>query len=240
MSGIGPCVLPVDEQGRPLRPGILYGIDTRATGQIAALERDPGFDPIFELNGQIPTTQSAGPKIRWIRENEPDLYQKTCKFLGAPSYLIHRLTGEFVTSRHEASYATPLVDLDRLEYDDRFAGTICPIERPPRAAWSTEIAGTVTARAAAETGLQPGTPVNAGAIDAAAEALSVGVIDPDLDDDVWLDPSHSRYRWLPGRSARLGQPDTSHRAAIRSVRACRQLAADALVPGRACRIRSNG
>ena len=178
VSGIGPSVLPVDEQGRPLRPGILYGIDTRATAEIAALERDPGFDPIFELSGQIPTTQSAGPKIRWIRENEPDLYARTYKFLGAPSYLIHRLTGEFVTSRHEASYATPLVDLDRLEYDDRFAGTICPIERLPRAAWSTEIAGTVTARAAAETGLRPGAPVNAGAIDAAAEALSVGVIDP--------------------------------------------------------------
>jgi xylulokinase len=41
-SGIGPCVLPVDETGRPLRPGILYGIDTRAGVEIAFLENGPG------------------------------------------------------------------------------------------------------------------------------------------------------------------------------------------------------
>src|SRR3546814_1326238 len=44
--------------------------------------------------------------------------------------------------------------------------------------WSTDIAGTVTAEAAARTGLAPGTPVTAGTIDAAAEALSVGVLEP--------------------------------------------------------------
>jgi xylulokinase len=175
VSGIGPTVLPVDEQGRPLRPGILYGIDTRATPQIDALARDPGFDAIFALNGQVPTTQSAGPKIRWIRENEPAVFARTRRILTAPSYLIHRLTGEYVMSRHEASYFTPLVDLDALEFDDRFARHIAPIELLPRVAWSTEIAGTVHAAAAAETGLRAGTPVNAGAIDAAAEALSVGV-----------------------------------------------------------------
>lgn len=178
VSGIGPCVLPVDERGRPLRPGILYGIDTRATSQINALARSPGFDPIFALSGQIPTTQSAGPKIRWIRENEPEVYARTHKVLSAPSYLIHRLTGEFVMSRHEASYFTPLIDLQRLEFDDRYAEAIAPVELMPRLAWSTEIAGVVTQSAADETGLVAGTPVNAGAIDAAAEALSVGVTEP--------------------------------------------------------------
>lgn len=178
VSGIGPCVLPVDECGDPLRPAILYGIDTRATDQIASLERDPGFDAIFGLSGQIPTTQSAGPKIRWIRDNEPDLFERTHKFVGAASFLVHRLTGEFVTSRHEASYATPLIDLERLEYDDRFADLICPIERLPRLAWSTEMAGAITPAAAAATGLSVGTPVSAGTIDAAAEAISVGVHAP--------------------------------------------------------------
>lgn len=178
VSGIGPCVLPVDDGGTPLRPAILYGVDTRATEQIAALERDPGFDAIFGLCGQIPTTQSAGPKIRWIRDNEPDIYERTHMFVGAASFLVHRLTGEFVTSRHEASYATPLIDLDRLEYDDRFADRICTVDRLPRVAWSTEIAGSITPSAAAATGLRVGTPVSAGTIDAAAEAISVGVVSP--------------------------------------------------------------
>ncbi|MCC6704231.1 MAG: FGGY-family carbohydrate kinase [Thermomicrobiales bacterium] len=178
VSAIGPTVLPVDANGRPLRPGILYGIDTRATGQIAALERDPGFEAIFALNGQIPTTQSAGPKIRWIRENEPDVFAKTDRILTAASYLVHRLTGEYVMSRHEASYFTPLVDLERLEFDDRFADRIAPVSLLPRLAWSSEIAGVVTPAAAEETGLRVGTPVSAGAIDAAAEALSVGVTAP--------------------------------------------------------------
>ena len=53
-----------------------------------------------------------------------------------------------------------------------------PLDLLPRLAWSTEIAGTVTPEAAAETGLKAGTPVNAGAGDAAAEAVSVGVMAP--------------------------------------------------------------
>jgi xylulokinase len=83
-----------------------------------------------------------------------------------------------VISRHEASYFTPLIDLASLEFDGRFAEQIAPIELLPRVAWSTEIAGVVHAAAAAETGLRVGTPLNAGAIDAAAEALSVGVTEP--------------------------------------------------------------
>ena len=51
------------------------------------------------------------------------------------------------------------------------------LDRLPEIAWTTEIAGTVTARAAAETGLAAGTPVIVGTIDAAAEAVSVGVLD---------------------------------------------------------------
>lgn len=50
-------------------------------------------------------------------------------------------------------------------------------EKLPRLLWSTEIAGQITAKAAAETGLAIGTPVTTGTIDAAAEAVSVGVRD---------------------------------------------------------------
>jgi len=178
VSAIGPCMLPVDEQGRPLRPGVLYGVDTRATKQIEALNREIGAEAIYALSGQALTTQAVGPKTRWLRDEEPDVFRRTHKILTASSYLVHRLTGEFVVNRHEGTYHLPLVDLRRQEYDGRWSDHVCPLEMLPRLVWSTEIAGTVTAAAAAETGLVAGTPVAGGAVDAAAEAVSVGVTRP--------------------------------------------------------------
>lgn len=71
VSAIGPCVVAVDEALAPLRPAILYGVDTRATRQIAALTQRLGADAIFERSGNHLTSQSAGPKIAWIRDEEP-------------------------------------------------------------------------------------------------------------------------------------------------------------------------
>lgn len=178
VSAIGPCLLPVDLQGSPLRQGILYGIDTRAAEEIEWLSERIGADRILDLGGMALTTQSVGPKILWLRRHEPQVYERAHKFLTATSYLVHRLTGEFVIDRHTGSYFTPLIDLQRLEWDDRFAGEITELDKLPKLLWSTEIAGEITDAAATETGLRAGTPVTAGTVDAAAEAVSVGVSDP--------------------------------------------------------------
>ena len=178
VSAIGACLLPVDAAGRPLRPGILYGIDTRATAEIAWLNERFGEQPLFDLGGMALTSQAIGPKILWLRRHEPEIYARTDKLLAASSYMVLRLTGELVMDRHTASYYNPLIDIRGLEWDDRFAEPIVELERLPRLLWSTEIAGAVTPAAAAETGLAAGTPVTAGTIDAAAEAISVGVVDP--------------------------------------------------------------
>ncbi|HYH11092.1 MAG TPA: FGGY-family carbohydrate kinase, partial [Thermomicrobiales bacterium] len=178
VSAIGPCMLPVDEDGRPLRPGVLYGIDTRAQAEIDWLNEHFGEGPIFELGGMALTSQAIGPKILWLRRNEPHIYAKTHKILTATSYLTHRLTGEYVIDRHTGAHYNPLVDIDSLEWDARFAEPIVDLDKLPPLRWSTEIAGTVTKRAATETGLAVGTPVTAGTVDAAAEAVSVGVVEP--------------------------------------------------------------
>ena len=178
VSAIGACMLPVDDKGRPLRPGVLYGIDTRATAEIAWLNERFGEEPMFALGGMALTSQAIGPKILWLRRNEPDVFKRTAMIMTASSYVILRLTGEVVIDRHTASYYNPLIDVRRLEWDDRFAGPIIELERVPLLMWSDEIAGQVTTASAAETGLRPGTPVTAGAVDAASEAISVGVVDP--------------------------------------------------------------
>lgn len=178
VSAIGACMLPVDAAGRPLRPGVLYGIDTRATAEISWLNERFGEGPMFDLGGMALTSQAIGPKILWLKRNEPDVYARTRTVMTASSYMILRLTGERIIDRHSASYYNPLIDIRTLEWDERFAGPIIETERLPRLLWSDEIAGEVTAAAAAETGLRAGTPVTAGTVDAAAEAISVGVVAP--------------------------------------------------------------
>lgn len=178
VSAIGPCMLPVDAGGRPLRPAVLYGVDTRATEEIAWLNDHFGEQAIYELGGMALTSQAVGPKILWLRRHEPEIFARTHKILTASSYLIHRLTGEYVIDKHTGSYFSPLVDIDALAWDDRFAAPLVAPDKLPRLLWSTEVAGEVTRAAATETGLRPGTPVSAGTVDAAAEAVSVGVHSP--------------------------------------------------------------
>jgi xylulokinase len=178
VSAIGPCMLPVDVAGRPLRPGVLYGIDTRATEEIALLNEQFGRDELIELGGMALTSQAIGPKILWLKRHEPKIYGRTAKILTASSYLIFRLTGEFVIDRHTGSHFNPLVDISAIEWSDRFAEPIIELDLLPRLQWSTEIAGQVSSEAARETGLKVGTPVSAGTVDAAAEAVSVGVESP--------------------------------------------------------------
>jgi xylulokinase len=178
VSAMGPCVLPVDAEGRPLRPAILYGIDSRATSQIADLEARHGRDALFELGGNRLTAQSVGPKILWLREEEPDVYRAARWFLTASGYLVQRLTGEAVIDRHGASHCNPLVDIRTMQWSARFADGIVDLDRLPAIRSSQDLVGTVLPAAARETGIPAGTPVTAGSIDTMAEAVSVGVTQP--------------------------------------------------------------
>ena len=175
-SAIGPCMLPLDADGRPLMNGVLYGVDTRAVAEIAALTRTIGADTLLErCNGGL-TSQSVGPKILWLKNNRPDLYARARMFVSATPYITFRLTGEYAMDHFTAAGFTPLYDPARQAWSAAFADGIVDLDCLPRLLWSSEIAGQVTAAAAQETGLAAGTPVVCGTIDAAAEALSVGVI----------------------------------------------------------------
>jgi xylulokinase len=175
-SGIGPCMLPVDAHGKPLMNAVLYGVDTRASEEIEELTAEIGEETLLAECGNALTSQSVGPKILWLKKNRPDLYARTHKVLNSSSFLVHRLTGRYVIDHYSAASSSPLYDIRTNEWSDRYADRIIAPERLPELLWSTEIAGHVTEQAASETGLAPGTPVTAGTIDAAAEAISVGVL----------------------------------------------------------------
>ncbi len=177
VSGVGPCILPVDHTGKPLRQAILYGIDTRTASQIDYLEKFYSKDVLLAFGGTRLTSQSAGPKILWIKQNEPEIYWQTYKFVTSTTFLIHRLIGSFVVDMHTGSYFNPLFNISSMDWDDRFAGEIVDIDRLPKLGWSDEIAGLVSASAAEETGIPEGTPVTYGAVDGLAESISAGVID---------------------------------------------------------------
>jgi len=173
-SAIAPAMLPVDPRGVPLRPAILYGIDTRAQREIRELERTLGVAWIKETCWNPLSSQSVGPKILWFKKNEPDLYEKTWKVMTATSFLVFKLTGEVVIDYYTASAFTPLFNLNRLEWDESLADLLVPPSTLPEPRWTTELAGKVTREAANLTGIPAGTPVIVGTADAAAEFVSAG------------------------------------------------------------------
>ncbi|MEM9951099.1 MAG: FGGY-family carbohydrate kinase [Chloroflexota bacterium] len=175
VSAIGPCMLPLDATGKPLRKGILYGVDTRATSEIEQLNQQLGESAIFKHAGMALSSQAVGPKILWMRNNEPELWQKVDHITTASSYLIYRLTGEKVIDRHTASHFMPLVDIETIDWDDKLGANLLDLDKLPRMAWSDDCAGEVSQDGAQATGLVAGTPVAVGAVDALSEGLSVGV-----------------------------------------------------------------
>ncbi|MEM9432694.1 MAG: FGGY-family carbohydrate kinase [Pseudomonadota bacterium] len=174
-SAIGPCMLPVDADGTPLMNAVLYGVDGRAEAEVRELTDRIGEDTIIARCGNALTSQSVGPKILWLQRHRPDLFERTAHILTSTSFLAQKLTDQIVIDHYTAANFSPLYDVHTLTWTEELAGDIVSLDKLPKLLWSGEIAGQVTARAAVETGLAPGTVVTAGTIDAAAEALSVGV-----------------------------------------------------------------
>ncbi|MEU3788335.1 FGGY family carbohydrate kinase [Streptomyces fructofermentans] len=174
VSGMGPCVALTDGSDTPLRPAILYGVDTRATEQIARLEGELGRDRVLRRCGSLLSTQAVGPKIAWLAEHEPGTVARARRLHMPASYLVGRLTGAYVLDHHSASQAVPLYDSEALDWYEPWVRHIAPWLELPRLLWPGETAGRVTAEAAGATGLPIGVPVVAGTIDAWSEALSVG------------------------------------------------------------------
>lgn len=118
------------------------------------------------------------PKLVWLRNNRPDIFNSAQKFLDATGFIISRFTGEFVCD-HTQAYGYHFFDIRNEKWDQHAARVIgVPIEKMPELHGTTEVVGTVTGRAAQQTGLKPGIPVIAGCLDAAVGAMGSGVVKP--------------------------------------------------------------
>ncbi len=180
ISAILPCMLPVDEDGKPLRNAILYGIDTRTEEEIKILNEQIGEKKIWDITKTPLSTQSVGPKVFWFKRNEPEMFKKTEKILSANGFIIAQLTSKYVTDRSTAKETSPFYSFVTGQWDDEMCDAVGISKKQlPDIIEAYDIAGTVTHQAATATGLCEGTPVVAGTGDFLAELLSMGGRDGD-------------------------------------------------------------
>ncbi|WP_449409180.1 FGGY-family carbohydrate kinase [Microbacterium maritypicum] len=174
VSGMGPCVLLSDADDRPVRPAILYGVDTRAGTQIEALTAELGIDEITRVGGSVLTSQAGGPKVVWVADEEPEAWAHARRLFMPASWLARALTGAYVLDHQSASQMSPLYDIEAERWHDPFWQRYAATIEQPTLLWAGDIAGHVTEDASSTTGIPVGVPVIAGTIDAWTEAVSVG------------------------------------------------------------------
>ncbi len=166
-------VIAVDEQGKALAPAIMWQ-DTRNASLVAELASQTDF--IFERCGARPNTVYSGPKMAWIKRNEPELYRRAFKLCTIADLLTHHMTGAFATDTSYASrsllmnLATGHWAQELLVLMDLDAEKLCAILPVG------SISGIVSATFAAETGLRQGIPLVSAGGDQQCGAMGQGVV----------------------------------------------------------------
>lgn len=165
----------LDAAGRVIRPALLWN-DQRTAAQCAWITDTAGPTLLREsIRNPILTGFQAG-KIIWLRDEEPEHFDRVRHVLLPKDYIRWKLTGEFATEVSDAS-GTALLDVGRRDWSARMLDKIgLPAAWFPKVHESPVPSGSVTDSAAAETGLVAGTPVVGGAGDCAAGAVGTGVV----------------------------------------------------------------
>ena len=176
-TGMVPAVIPADTAGRPLRPAILQN-DTRAKDEVIELSAAlPGLD-FTTLTGSALTQQSVAPTLRWLARHEPPVWAQTAMVLGSYDWLAVALGARPHVERNwaiesglyalsDGSFLDPL--LSRAGID---RAVLPPVADPGT------VVGEVSAAAAVQTGLRPGTPIVVGGADHVLSAYAAGLSSP--------------------------------------------------------------
>ena len=174
-SGQMMAALPVDRDGNALRNSIIWA-DLRATKQAGEIAGNIGEDNVYRLTGHRLSASYSASKIMWIKDNEPEIYKNTAKFVHAKDYVVSRLTGRIFSDYSDAS-GTNLLDIRSLEWSgELIAASGIDKNKLPDLIESTDVAGKLTRSAASQCGLAEGTPVVIGAGDGPCATCGAGVV----------------------------------------------------------------
>lgn len=166
-------IIPVDEQGNVLYNNITW-VDGRAEKQAQSIMKKLGGKKLFSMVAGTPIMgKDCIPKIVWLKEERPDIYNKTYRILDVNGYLKYKCTGKMVTELSGASSYG--LDLKKKEWLGVMKLTGVDMEKLPPLVCSTDIVGGLTKQAAEETGLAEGTPVLGGCDDVQAAAVGSGM-----------------------------------------------------------------
>lgn len=164
----------LDENDEVIRPALIW-CDQRTEAQSQELLRTIGLDRLIQLTCNPPLTNFTLTKLLWVRENEPDNWQRVRRIMLPKDYVRLRLTGESAIDVADAS-GTLLLDVaNRTWSTEVFSKTGIDIKLLPKLFESQEICGRLSEAGASTTGLRKGTPVVAGAGDQAAGAVGMGI-----------------------------------------------------------------
>jgi xylulokinase len=167
----------LDAKNEVLRPAILWN-DQRTAAECAEIETRVGRAALIREVGNVALTGFTAPKILWVRNHEPEVFEKAKRVLLPKDYVRLRLTGEAAMDKADGS-GTILFELEARTWSKRVLEALeIPAEWLPPTFEGPERTGAISAEAAAETGLKPGTPVMAGGGDQAAGAVGAGAVRP--------------------------------------------------------------
>jgi len=166
----------LDANGNVIRRAILWNDQRTAKQCDEIVERVGGIERLLELTLNLALTGFTAPKILWLRENEPENYEKVRKVLLPKDYIRYRLTGEYASEVSDAS-GTLLFDVKNRRWSKEMLSLLeIPEDWMPRVYESPEITGKVLQSVAEEIGLVPGIPVVGGGGDQAAQAVGTGIV----------------------------------------------------------------
>ncbi len=169
----------LDATKQVIRPALIW-CDQRSQPQVDWINHTAGQEMVLRSTANPVLTGFTLPKLLWVRDNEPSLFERVRHMLLPKDYVRFQLTGEFASDVSDAS-GTALFDVVHRRWSHELAEKL-GLDRGilPRVYESTEVTGAVSAEAARETGLAPGTPVVAGGGDQAASAVGNGIVAPGI------------------------------------------------------------
>lgn len=169
----------LDDRNQVLRPAILWN-DQRTSAECEEITHKVGFDRLLHITGNKALTGFTAPKILWVRKHEPQIYAQVAHVLLPKDYVRFRLTGDYAVDKADGA-GMLLFDLQKRDFSDEVLEILeIPRAWMPQAFEGPEITGRISPAAAAETGLQAGTPVVGGGGDQAAQAVGVGAVTPGI------------------------------------------------------------